>query len=316
MTEQSFKDRSGGLIAVGIFEILGSVLNALTFILMVVILLIEPSDSPLSYSLMTLLIYATLSVWLLVMGIGTIRGSRWARLLMLSASWFGLITGISCIGFMAIMFPSMLSSQNMPKESALVVVTITGVILTIMYLILPLIGILFYSGRNVRATCEHRHPNPSWTERCPLPVLILALLMCLSIFSGIMQIMTNFIHPFFGTLLSGTPGLIAWIINGLCCALIAVGLYKLKPAAWWGVLVYYALFMTSNILTFSRITMDEFYSTANYPESLQIQMQQLPWMDEMWFIKIGLLYIIPMLIYLLFIKRYFEQPKTEEYSHD
>jgi len=172
--------------------------------------------------------------------------------------------------------------------------------------------LLCYSGRNVRATCEHRHPTPSWTERCPLPVLILALLMCVSVFSGIMQIMANFIHPFFGTLLSGTPGMIAWIFNGLFCAFIAAGLYKLKPAAWWGVLVYYTLFMISNVLTFSRITMDDFYTAANYPESLRVQMQQSPWMNEMWLINAGLLFILPMLIYLLFIKRYFEQPKTEK----
>jgi len=70
--------------------------------------------------------------------------------------------------------------------------------------------------------------------------------------------------------------------------------------------------MLSNILTFSRITMADFYRIANYPESLQIQMQQSGWMDEMWFIKIGLLAAVPTLIYLLFIKRYFEQPEPEE----
>jgi len=312
MTEPSFKDRSGALIAMGVFEILGSVLMALFSGLMVAALLMTPSGYPLSYGLISVAMYAAISIWFLVMGIGTIRGSRWARMLMLSASWFSLLAGITAMLFVTSVFPKMFSGVEMGKEAIIIAAITVGVTLSTIYLLLPLTGILFYSGRNVRATCEHRHPVPSWTERCPLPVLILVLLMFTSACSGLMQTITNFIYPFFGTLLSGTPGLTAWITNGAVCLFIAAGLYKQKPAAWWGVLVYYALFMLSNILTFSRITMADFYRIANYPESLQIQMQQSGWMDEMWFIKIGLLAAVPTLIYLLFIKRYFEQPEPEE----
>jgi hypothetical protein len=316
MTEQSFKDRSGALMAMGIIEILGGVVMALFSVLMATTLLLKTSEVPLQSGLSPALIYAALSAWLLVMGIGTLRAARWARLLMLSASWFSLVTGIVAMAFMAMLLPEIISSSDMPKEITLVVMMITGVACGIIYLILPLIGVLFYSGLNVRATFEVRHPTPSRTERCPQPVLIMALLMGMSVFSGVMQITANFVHPFFGTLLSGTPGLIAWTFNSLFCVLIAVGLYKLKPAAWWGVLIYYALLMLSSILTFSRITMDDFYTAANYPESLRTQMQNFHWMDEMWFIKIGLLFVLPSLIYLLFIKRYFEQPKSEEYLND
>jgi len=231
MTEASFKDRSGALIAMGVFEILGSVLMALFSGLMVAALLMTPSGYPLSYGLISVAMYAAISIWFLVMGIGTIRGSRWARMLMLSASWFSLLAGITAMLFVTSVFPKMFSGVEMGKEAIIIAAITVGVTLSTIYLLLPLTGILFYSGRNVRATCEHRHPVPSWTERCPLPVLILVLLMFTSACSGLMQTITNFIYPFFGTLLSGTPGLVAWITNGAVCLFIAAGLYKQKPAA-------------------------------------------------------------------------------------
>ncbi len=42
--------------------------------------------------------------------------------------------------------------------------------------ILPLLFVLFYRSRHVKATCESYHPAPDWSEACPLPLLALSLM--------------------------------------------------------------------------------------------------------------------------------------------
>ena len=90
-----------------------------------------------------------------------------------------------------------------------------GVILGIMFAMLGFFGILlpgiwvfFYMSPHVKATCETRDPAPSWTDRCPLPVLGLSLwmwfcvpMMLLMPFSG------HLVLPLFGMLIYGTPGI-------------------------------------------------------------------------------------------------------------
>ncbi len=313
---QEFKDRSGALIAMGIFEILGGALLALFAVFILFSLQMAPEESPAVQIIAPLLAYGALSAWFFVMGIGTIRAKRWARILMLAANWFSLVAGIIATAFFLTMFPDIFSQINMDEATATPMVTVTGIIFWIFYIALPLIGIFFYRERNVRATCEHRNPTPSWTERCPLPVLTLSLLMFSGACSVLTQIATNYVHPFFGTLFAGKSGLILWIMNALLCGILGVGLYKQKLTAWCGTLVYYALFTLSNILTFSKITMDDFYAAANCSDDIRLQMQQSAWLNEAWMIKHCLLFFLPMTAYLLFIKRYFKQPKPEECPND
>jgi hypothetical protein len=311
---QEFKDRSGALIAVGVVEILGGALFTLFTILIPFSLQMAPQETPAVQMAFPILMYGALSVWFFIMGIGTIRAKRWARSLMLAASWFSLVIGIAAIAFFVTMLPSMRSQMN--DMTATIIVTTMGLVFGVFYIIVPIIGILVYNGKNVRATCEHRNPEPAWTDRCPLPVLALSLLLLFGACSLITQIAANFVFPFFGTLQSGPIGLALWAVSALLFCSLAIGLYKLKVAAWWATLAFYSLLSLSSLLTFSQISMDDFYTAANYSESMRQQMQNLAWMNEGYMIKCSLFFSIPTMVYLLFIKRYFKQSKSKEILND
>lgn len=317
MTEQTFKDRSGALIAMGVCEILGGVLMALFTVLMVVGFLMMSIDQPATQLIFPFLLYAALSAWLFIMGIGTLRAKRWARVLMLVASIWSLVVGLAASVFMVFFIPKLLSSPELAGSSGFVVAIFTGLILGLLYLVLPAVGIVFYTGKNVRATCEHRNPTPCWADRCPLPVLIISLMMLLVPASLLSQLASNYVFPFFGTLLSGIPGAFLWILSSLLGLALGIGLYKLKPAAWWGTLIYYSIFSVSNVLTFSRISMTDFYRAANYSEEMMQQISQSGWMmDESWMVTASLAFTLPVLIYLLFIQRYFTLPEPKEQQHE
>ena len=64
----------------------------------------------------------------------------------------------------------------MPPYFFTVMLLFICVLNLVFYVIIPGILILVYSRADVRLTCETRNPLASWTDRCPLPVLGIALL--------------------------------------------------------------------------------------------------------------------------------------------
>jgi hypothetical protein len=311
MSESAFKDRRDALIAMGVLVILGGLfLLLLGGISLLPAVLLKNQSYNTMMVLPAVVIYFLTAGWLITMGIGTIRAKRWACRLMLAASWFSLFIGIMATAMMVLILPGAFSRQ-MPRETATIVTAIVFLFTGFIYLVIPLIGILFYSGRNVRATCEHLHPEPSWPEQCPLPVLIPALWLGTMPVYLTTSFTCHFATPVFGFILSGLPGAAVSIGIAIICPSLAYGLYKLRPAAWWGTVVLFAVGVTSGLITFSRISMDDFYAAANYSEQMLQHMQQSPWVNNSWFIKISLLSTIPIIGYLLLIKRYFPQLQTK-----
>ena len=102
MRDEAFKDKTAGLIVVGIFEILGGLFSGLLFFLSLLSMMLLPDELSSKQTLMGSSVYAFFAVWLIWMGIGTIRARRTARLLMLASSW---IMGVCGVFAMAMMFP-------------------------------------------------------------------------------------------------------------------------------------------------------------------------------------------------------------------
>jgi hypothetical protein len=269
LTIPKFKNRKVWLVVFGILQIiLGAFCMhiAITMATSGDILKNAGTNLPDSIRILTCMLYLGLAIWFILMGIGSIKARRWARVLILITSWVWLIVGLSIlfyeIAWMPDVYNGMVESGKTTPEAAKVAKYLTIGFSSIFMVIMPSIFVLFYSGKNVKATCEFRDQNIRWTDKCPLPVLILSLwngfagaTMFLSLFSG-------YSFPFFGFILKGVPALVVILALVLSYLYLAWGTYKLKIKAWWGTVALtfiISISVTINYLsgTFMKIMNDQ-----------------------------------------------------------
>jgi hypothetical protein len=164
------------------------------------------------------------------LGVGSILARRWARTLSLALGWIWLLSGLVGGLFSLVLLPRIFAAMPQtggPDMTGVAMGCAIAVIVPVLIL-LPLAFVLFYRGRNVRATFEARDPHPRWTDRCPFPVLVLALLAAFAV----LPCALNALHPavpLFGRLLTGPPGAAAMLLFALLQVALAWGLYKLRP---------------------------------------------------------------------------------------
>ena len=118
---EGFKDRSSALIGVGVLVVGLGCVAALFAALVAVAALLGPAGgtparpAQVLPGLLTCVIVAVSFVWL---GIGSIKARRWARTLLLIASWLWLLSGVAGVALLAWVFP-VAFSQAQPGGDAL-----------------------------------------------------------------------------------------------------------------------------------------------------------------------------------------------------
>ena len=139
-----YKDRSAGLIAFGIIEILIGGLFALFVPLMLLgqVLSAKQTGAEPQYQMLItpVAIYGAAAVILIVLGIGSIRVRRWARALSLIVAWSWLLIGAIAVVFMAIMFPRILN-QASPSAGELPAARTIGVIIGLLFFAVFFVGV-------------------------------------------------------------------------------------------------------------------------------------------------------------------------------
>lgn len=186
--------------------------------------------------------YYLLAAVLIPLGYGHLRLRRWVRPLVLAVLWTWLVIGIP----MALAFLFVLLTN---KEPTVLVVAASGILLAASYLVLPWLLIRFYNGHNVRLTLEARDPTPSWIERLPVPVLVVAALMLFYIVVLHVLILFRGITPVFGTWLFDVPGIVVLDASIWFLSLCTWGMLRLRRWAWWGSLIFFGAFSISAIWT-------------------------------------------------------------------
>jgi hypothetical protein len=304
----AYRDRSGGLVAFGILELLFG-LACLGFVALLFLAGPPPnSPSPRPNIVPAALTYLVLAVVFFFLGVGSIRVRRWARTLSLIVGWFwllvGVVGGVFLIFFMPRLFAALPRAHAQPGARA----AATGCLATvwgIFLVLLPIGFVLFYGSRNVRATCEARDPRPRWTDRCPAPVLALALM---SAFAAVSFVVYS-VHPtfpIFGRLWTGAPGTLLFLLFALLEAAVAWGLYRLLPAAWWGRLGLWLLNGVSTAYTFHRgIDWGQLLRASGQPESpATLQMLQSLFTGP-YFLALLVGIGIAFVGYLIWVRKYF-----------
>jgi hypothetical protein len=249
-----YQDRSTGLILVGILEIVLG-LACLAMLAFMGIAAVSISRMPEAQAagmnsramLASGAFYLLIAAFFVTLGVGTLRGRRWARTIMLVVSWSWLISGVFGVILMFFILPRMTAaiSATAGRGSAdpgvgLVIMGCVAVVMGLLYIVLPGVLLLFYRGPNVKATFEAKDPSIPWTDRVPAPVLALTLLFGIGAV-GALAGTTYAVFPIFGYVVTGLPAILSFLVLGAISALLAWAVYQRLPAAWWGVLAWSVL---------------------------------------------------------------------------
>jgi hypothetical protein len=181
---------------------------------------------------------------------------------------------------------------------------------------LPAVFLIFYHRASVWATCQRRDPQTRWTDRCPMPVLALSILLAFSFVSVLSMPAYGCVMPLFGGYVSGAVGAVVMLLIASALAWLAWGTYRLRMAAWWGTLLFCIAGTANMAITFFRTDLMEMYERMGM-SSPQLEMMRksgaidsfsrvMPWM--------GLVVGAMWLCYLLYVRRYFLRNVAYEHN--
>jgi len=316
---REFKDRKVGLVIVGALQIVLAGFCALGCAGMAIGMLAMRAHGgetvPISLRMMIpgMVFYVLLGTWFLVMGIGSIQARRWARALNLVAAWFWLLSGALGLLFMVLFMGDLptqtAGGQQIPPQVAVALKVGILVFSGIFYVALPGALVLFYRSPHVKATCEFRNPQPSWTDRVPLPVLAMTLLFGLGAPCMFLMGFYGWTVPFFGVVLSGWAAAAVVLLSACLWGYIAWGSYRLNIAAWWLALVGSLLWTVSAGITFMRVGIMEFqqrmYRGVAMPaQQMEVMRETVQRMQGV-FPVITALWALVIVAYLIWVRRYF-----------
>jgi len=327
VTPPSYPDRSTGLQIFGVIQIILGALVAL-FIPMVLLGAVMSRQTlgtamPMGTYLMACLTYGALAIVLVTLGIGSIRARRWAWALTLILSWFWLIVGVLATVFLTAVLPSSFviglrkaaaanpGAGSLPTGITAVILTLVIVLFAVFLVAIPLAFVLFYRRKDVEATCRRCDPVERWTDRCPLPVLAASLIFGGAVLYYLFLSFTTALVPFFGKYLTGVPGAIGCLVLAAVDGFLAVWFYRVRLLGWWVGIVSLTLQTVSAAITFGRGNLLEAYSHLGWKQAQIEAMSNGPALHGRLVLWWSLLYLLVIVGYMIWIKRYFDSPQRE-----
>lgn len=264
--------------------------------------------------------YAGGSVLMIATGIGSIRLRRWVRPIMLVIAWTWLLSGVLTLAMMAASFSqfsdlmaasSQMHAQGQPLPPGLVETMAAAALVSMLLfgVVIPGVLVWAYQSRDVQKTCEARHPEPCWTDKCPLPVLGVSI--GLGVGAAFLAVMLVYsVTPAFGVLLTGWPAAAALVVQIAVLVYLTRETYRCTPMGWWGTVALLVLAAASFIITFERVDLLELYRAIGTSEQdLALIREHAVLTSRSFNVWIGVVTVI-CLGYMLYIRKFF--PKRPE----
>lgn len=171
-----------------------------------------------------LMVYGVATAFFVGVGVGSIKRKRWAVALSAVVSAMWLAAGVVATLLLLVVLPTVEQRMHVSAPATIAAALIAGVVL-------PLTILLFYRRPAVRAACE-TSDIPRWTDRVPLPVLAVMIVLAF----GCLAMLANLANPviaIFGTNITGAPAAITLLALAILSAWLVVQCYRLKESAWW-----------------------------------------------------------------------------------
>jgi hypothetical protein len=312
-----YKNRRGWLVAFGVFEILiGCVLLALIAISMYGLRRVpENPAAPVSVAAtmaMVAVMYGAMAVLFVSVGIGSIQAKRWARITMLVVGWCWLAIGVMTTAMMALMLPMIMENAKQQAKSPMPAGFDTGfrvgmlVVLGAFFVVLPLIFVLFYSGKNVKATVNAASNMGATELRKPVSVIVVAAWFALAAVSCIGLVFMPMGFPLFGMVLTGMAARAYVLVMVVVSAWLAWNLYHQRALAWRVAIGWLVIGLASMFVTQSRLGVVEMYRRMGYSE-LEIG-RMMPLVT--YGLYGGVIFGVAFLVFLIAIRRQFNDPSA------
>jgi len=311
---KDFVDRSGWIRFFGVIELLIGflVLGVMfLFIFIVSFLLAKGTLQPKLHIFILFnnsIFFGLSSIIFITCGIGSLMIKKWARAVMLVLSCLWLIIGI--LDYVSMLIPQGKYSLSSGVSSDTFYIT-TMIVLLIIYIVTPVIFIIFYTRRNIRKTFKYYDPGLSWTDKTPLPVLGLSLFF---IFVSLDYISNSFLKilGIFGMMLTGPVALYASLCFGVIYIVLAFGLYKLKMAAWVLSFIMHIFWIASGAVSFLKIDMNELYNYLGISRDI---IENLGFLQQnLW--SFSIITSVLVVIYQLYLLKFFKNKKEVSYERD
>lgn len=204
-----------------------------------------------------------------IVGIGSLRCRKWALPLMQTLAWTWLLAGLSTLVLLPSMLDGLLALSPADAASApdvqAVVKLAAWMAILIGGLLIPGCFVWAYRGPDVQWTFEQRDRDPSWTDRCPSPVLGLSIALGAC---GIVALPTALrpAVPLFGRIWSGPGAAMLTLLGAASCLWFAWKLFRLRPSGWWGTTLLLTLIGISTGWTLWWGDTNQLLRAAGYPE--------------------------------------------------
>lgn len=316
------RDRSAGLVVFGTLDVL---LGIFCFSLAMLLLIIVSSAGlhglrPLYYWMAMAFLFCSTG-WYIVLGLGSIKARRWARALLIVGAWVAVFFGTLALALVFYILPEVhgiLSDSGLiTPDLALGILYFVVLVLLFLQVVFPLIAVMFYGLASVRVTCERRNPEPSWTDRCPLPLLAMGFISALGCLSIVAGATTNYTAFLFGHVTSGWPGMLVAAGLSVACGYVGWGAFTRKMHAWWGAYALVLVTCSSLMLTFAELDLPVLYAHLGYsPERIE-QQQKFLSLSPATLTFISCIWGIMASIYLVWVRDCFcpEKDAAEVKSH-
>lgn len=311
----AYQDRSTGLVVFGVFAIIiGAVCGLLVPLAVLGQLLAARrlgTEFDSSAAFTAAAIYGLLAAALITLGIGSIRARRWARALLLCLGWIGLIAGLVALPVIWLAMNNLdatlrAQGQSVHASSLALIKIITLCTTFVIYIVIPLVAVLFYSRRNVRLTCEARDPVERWTDRCPLPVLALCVVKAWSALLILLMLPTyGRVFPLYGMLAEGWPARLLWLGMVAFLAYTIRGFYRLDLRAWWIYVAGSVALWASSMVTLQRIGLAAIYRSMGLPERQIALTAHNPLLQGNTLLWLSLVSVVVWYAYLVSTRRFF-----------
>lgn len=312
----AFKNRRTGLQIFGVVQLLLGVLCLFLAAIIGMAMRFQPqaqgAPSSLNFVLPAILAYCVFAIKFGWLGIGSILCRRWARAMTLILSWLWFSMGVAVIPMVIWMVPRTLASMpagtpGVTPQMMTFILLFQILFMGVFFIVIPGAFLLFYRSPHVKSTCEAYDPQVRWTDRSPLPVIGVSCVAALGAVMLIVMPLSGFaVLPAFGTLITGVAGSASLIVIGLIWAWLARSIYHQNVTAWWVLFGVLLLFTLSNAVTFARIDPLELYRTMGYPQAQIDLIEKSGLATRGYFLWSSTIYFLPMMVYLLWVKRYFK----------
>jgi len=219
------------------------------------------------------LAYGLIGALFSAVGLGSLQLRRWALPTMQTLAWSWLLLGLCSMVMMWSMLESLLAlsptTTDAPTSVLVFVRIVAWMVVLLGGVLTPSCLIWVYHSADVRWTLEQHDPEPGWTDRCPAPVLGMAIGLAAA---GVVALPTAFkpALPLFGHVLSGMGGTLLTLFGALLCFWLARELFHLRRGGWWGTLLVLTLLGISSSWTLWWGDTQQLLTAAGYPEDFVI----------------------------------------------